>query len=556
MATVGAAVLVTYLGGLGNAFQYDDIHSIVDNPHIRTLDQWPAFFWRPQYFSAEIGGAMFRPLVVLSYALQHAVHGYWVEGFRLFNVVLHAANALLVLALLGQVGVRRRVALVGACLFAVHPVHAETVNYISSRSESMAAFFALLACWAALRGRLGQYAALLAYGFGLLCKSAVIGLPVVLAVYRWTGNTTAPPARTLAWMVGIGVAYLAGVQAHIAKALVAEPVRQLPVQWATQAKALVYYLKLLVFPWGLSVDHGFVPSSPWTVAVVLAAVFVAGLGVVVRLGYGRQGLLGLVWIAVFLGPTLIVPLNVLVNEHRLYLASVAFCLFMAQVLEPVARGKLVWALVGLLALTAYERSNDWRTPALLWGDALQRSAYMPRPYLYMAAELKREGRHEEAIAHYRRALTVNPTALTGIDARTAYNNIGATYLSMGQSEQAIEAYRKCLAIDPDYQKARDSLEALLALRHERWDPGAEGAHKRGLLYLVEGRLIEAETAFKKALALQLRPEIYMSLALVYERLDNVPEAVRVYQILSRAGATYAATAAKKIVALQKRAQRR
>ena len=68
--------LVAYAGTLGNPFQYDDMHSIVDNPAVRSLGRIPSFFVDPGTFSGDPGIAMYRPLLVTSFALNHAVSGY------------------------------------------------------------------------------------------------------------------------------------------------------------------------------------------------------------------------------------------------------------------------------------------------------------------------------------------------------------------------------------------------------------------------------------------------------------------------------------------------
>jgi hypothetical protein len=137
--------VAVYTNSLDNSFHYDDIHSLVQNPHIRSLSNLPAFFYDSQTFSGWGDRAMYRPLVLASYALNHATGGYQVRGYHLVNLVVHLLNVILVFSI-GRTVVSRQKqggaaagAYVAALIFAVHPINSEVVNYISSRSESLVA---------------------------------------------------------------------------------------------------------------------------------------------------------------------------------------------------------------------------------------------------------------------------------------------------------------------------------------------------------------------------------------------------------------------------------
>ena len=82
-------LLLVYQNALDNSFHYDDFHSIKANPHIRNLANIPAFFQRPEMFSGMAERAMYRPLVLVSYALNYWLGGLDVQGFHLFNLGLH-----------------------------------------------------------------------------------------------------------------------------------------------------------------------------------------------------------------------------------------------------------------------------------------------------------------------------------------------------------------------------------------------------------------------------------------------------------------------------------
>ena len=119
---------------------------------------------------------------------------------------------------------------------------------------------------------------------------------------------------------------------------------------------------------------------------------------------------------------------------------------------------------------AVQRSQVWRSPTALWTDAQAKGPLMPRPYLYLGDEYKVAGHNEEALKSYERALTINPSLLSGGDRLVIHNNTGAAYLALGRNEEAEAAYRRALAIDPDYSPAREALKALVAIRASAWHP--------------------------------------------------------------------------------------
>ena len=172
-------------------FHYDDFHSIVHNPHIQTLDSIPLFFVDPARFSLDEKQAMYRPLVLTSYAFNYAFGGLDVRGFRALNIAIHIVNALLLLHLVSRLYPSPTLAWSTSLFFAFHPLAVETVHYISSRSESLMALGALVALWAYVRwsekrsGGLLYLCSVLAFGFSLLSKSVGCVVLVLMPLCDW-----------------------------------------------------------------------------------------------------------------------------------------------------------------------------------------------------------------------------------------------------------------------------------------------------------------------------------------------------------------------------------
>ena len=488
---VGAVVLV-YGNTLSGGFHYDDYHSIVQNPHIRDLGNAPAFLADPGLFSGDPDKAMYRPLLLLSYALNHAVNewlgldGYEVWGYHLVNLLLHAVSACLV----GWLGMRLAgsgaAGLAAGLLFAVHPLGGEPVNYISSRSESLAGLFYLLGVSLFVRGggwriRVLSWGAL---GLGLLSKSTVITLPAVLLLYdylfvsrrQWRVLRSGWWSRHVGyWLIAAGYVGLILHNRFLTRSL-GGPVRDAWTQLLTQAEALVYYVRLLLWPVDLSVEHQFFEQGElWSLPVMASLLLCASLlYLVYRLYRGRHdlGFFLSAWGLVALLPVLVVPLNVLVNERRLYLSCAVLCLGLGWLFQcgwagrwrlggwPGGRWLLGFLLLGYGLLT-HGRNPVWSDDFSLWRDAVARAPSMPRARLYLGnahkdaaqateAEQPRLAHWRAAAAAYQRTIELDPDNELAV---RALNNLGSVHFTLQNFEVAEKAYRRAVELNPAYADA-------------------------------------------------------------------------------------------------------
>jgi protein O-mannosyl-transferase len=567
MGAVLLIVLGVYVSSLHNPFQYDDIHSILDNPHIRSLGNIPLFFVQPEMFSVHPQSAMYRPLVLVSYALNYALGEYGVIYYHATNLLVHCGNSLLVFFLLRTFGVGALGRIVGTLLFGLHPVNSEAVNYISSRSESLCAFFFLLAFLCYRRGTAGEYgyspflpAGVVCFAGAMLSKSVGI---TFIGVLLWYELLRIGEGRTLLriikwqwpfWLVGM--VYLYYTRRLVETALLEEPLRGSVVQLLTQMKALVYYLQLLLFPVKLNVEHQFILADGIAQGPVLASMlFITSLLFWLLKGnraVDRRFWVG--WVGLALIPTLLIPLNVLVNEHRLYLPMAAFAvlagLSFGRLVEMGPRRIVIAAIASLLlfGLIDRQRIQVWSSIEKLWLDSLEKSPLMPRPHIHVGDFHRANNRNEDALREYGKALSVYPRMLSGADMLVAYNNIGSTYLAMGRFAEATQAYQRALQVDSTYAKAKVSLDGLLALQADDRDPMAEKLRKQGLNLLLSNRFDEAEARLRMSLNLHNDLQTWMALGLVYERQGDHQAAIGVYEILRKmsSGTRYAETAEEKI----------
>src|SRR2546422_6736132 len=411
----------------------DDLYIIVWNPLVHSLQgAWRAF--AAPYWPPDLGGQMYRPLPLATFAVDWTLtHGHPV-WFHAMNLLWHAGVGVIVTALAfgspspeGRGGQGVRTALAAGLLFAVHPVHVEAVANVIGLGELMAAAGVCLAVYAAVV-RQNVWASGAALVLGLLSKENAVVAPALIA-WAWIIEAAPRPARrqmaafVVSWVVIAG-AYLA------VRALVLHPYARLQVTAPvflgesafagrlTALAALGDALRLLVFPLTLRVDYS--PAERTIVRALLDGRVVIGLaclalwaGLLV-MAWRRQRRVeayGLGWIAIAFLPVsnLLFSTGVLLAERTLYLPSVglAFAAGAALARLPVQRFRVALALIVL----AGGIRSGLRTP--VWHDdfSVTRSILVDSPGSYrgparMGAIYQSHRQPERALAALRTAARI------------------------------------------------------------------------------------------------------------------------------------------------------
>ncbi len=524
-----------YTNSLSGSFHYDDFHSIVENSAVRSLANIPAYFTDMELFSTDREKGMYRPVLLATFALNYAAGEYEVWGYLLVNLLIHLGCSIFV-ARIGSLLIGGSAGLLCGLLFAVHPICTEPVNYVSSRSESLAAlcYLGSFYYFAIHRdsGRVGGcWKAVIACTLGLLTKATVATLPAVLLVFDLSQRRLNSARFVWRPFIGLHAPYWIGLGLYtsvlwlsgfLPKSLGA-PVRSVDTQVWTQLKAIPYYLQLLFVPNRLNVEHQFRASNSWQEAVVILGFFlVVGL-VLLALKWGRRPPLSffILWNLVVLLPASVMPLNMLVNERRLYLVVAGSAWIFAYALRRVQKPIAV-ALLVLLALQTAARNRIWANELTLWGDAVEKAPTMRRAHANYGRALQMDGRDDEALDAYRKAIEIDPRH------GDAYNNVATLYHENGDLNEAIRWYHEALRWYPNYDEiyvnlgdahfkmgeidtAAQMFEKALSI------DGAKGStwSNYGLILMEEKRFDEAASAYAKAI------ELAPKLAEPYNNLGNV-----------------------------------
>jgi len=444
----------------------------------------------------------FRPVVNVSYALDAAVWGLDPFGFHLTGVLLHAINVALFYvfadallrdraAMQGEASAAPRAdrlaALAAAALFAVHPLMSEAVGYASARPELLCSAFVFTALLCARRAVLGRrslwwLAAAIAWVVALGSRETGAMAPV--AFFAWDRllrpgglDGEAARRRRLWWLhAPLLVLIVAGGVARILVFLERE-VGALPRQvWqhlCTELPIFWRYLRLLLWPAGQTLVH---PAqrvaSPWRPEVLLAAagiLVVAALAWRFRRRFPLAGF-GLLWFALFLAPSSLIPLVELMAEHRAYLASCGIFLlagagagwlaawWRSREKQPQrAPHALVAIVIVALAVATLARNQMWADPVMLWGDAAAKAPLTWAPQYALGDALRERGDCKGAIVAYRRAVELRS------DDPRARINLGMCLIKEGRHDDAERELRAALAVDPGSLDARNDLGFLANL---------------------------------------------------------------------------------------------
>ena len=450
-AILAFAVLATYANSLSAPFVLDDQAAIVQNRQIRNLSALGDVL--VPVADSPVAG---RPLVNLSFALNHAVGRLDVRGYRLVNLGLHIGCALLAFAVARRT-MAPLMAFAVVLLWAVHPLNSEVVNYVSQRTESMMAAFYLLTLYAAIRAsdakRPGRWT-VLAIGscwLGALCKESIATAPIMVAVYDRVflfDSWKSAFARRKGLYAGLAATWLlvaAGVTSGARSAVAGFSSGVSPWTYLlNQGPIITEYLRLSLWPDRLVAFYG------WPLPVTLADVapyvtLVALLGVATILAFFRAPAIGFLgaWFFITLAPTSsIVPVATEVGaERRMYLPLLAVVMLVvmsaAALRRRVATRQTSFA-IGLTLLTAstvalsattVKRNREYQSALTLAQTIVERR---PSPVaLHMLGEqFLQSNRTDEAIRYLREAVANG-------NSRAAYL-LGITLYNQGHYAESIE----------------------------------------------------------------------------------------------------------------------
>jgi hypothetical protein len=429
-----AAVVFAWLPAWNAPYQYDDYNTPVGDAASQSLRS----FWQQL-------PRTLRPLTKFTYALESSLGAQAASARRIVNALLFGSGTLLLGALLRHAGTPKLLLPLAACLWAIHPVHAEMVVALAGRPVLLSLVLLLASALLVLRER--PLAALLCAVLALLAReSALPWLPAcALLLAQARGVSARRIAVVTALALAAGVLLLAsssGLRALVVSAFGAPGAwNRLGLQWAALTEGT---LMLFVTPGAFTPDMEFAPAGGvrLTLILVTLASYIAAFCLVFSKTSGRElRVFALLWLCIVLPTHSIVPkLDVLTARPLaaslgplLLLASVALSPWLSRSSRRYTGAglALVTAIAVLLPLTR-ERAALYADPVSLWGDAAARTRHHVRPLINWGTLLAQSGQLEEAEAVLAEAVERDPTRY---DTRRRLNAVRRAALLRGSPSQ-------------------------------------------------------------------------------------------------------------------------
>ena len=489
-------VAVSYFPALSAGFVWDDM-VLTGSTSLRTWSGLADIWFTPSGLSQHEGH--YWPLLYTLFWLEHKLWGLTPLGYHVVNLLLHTGVVLLLWRLLRRLGVPG--AWFAAAVFAVHPLHVESVAWVIGRKDILATLFYLSSVLAYIRftemprgGRRGGHylLAMMLFVLGLLSKSITVTLPAALLLWHWWRHgrvTMADFRRTLPFfLVGLGIA-LADYAYYIGNQHTAFAYSPLE-RGLIAARALAFYAGKLLWPTGLT---GVYPRWEPNVGDVLAWSCAAGFAAVVavlwhwRRRLGRGPLTGVLFFALALSPVLgFVDFGYMwysfVADRYQYLAGIGLIAVAAGAAgracqwglgalpahrtrpARLAIGVAGAAILAVAGLLTWNQAGIYRDSVTFFTHVTTHNPQARDAHFNLGNYLQLEGRYGEVHAAYQTALARQP------DNPELLNNIGALLQKQGRHEEAIARFREALRLKPRHQKALRNI-AVALINQRRYAEG-------------------------------------------------------------------------------------
>jgi tetratricopeptide (TPR) repeat protein len=564
--------IIIYSNSFNCAFHLDDKTSIVDNMTIRDLSDLNAI-WNYSHG---------RFIAYFTFAVNYHFGELNIEGYHLFNLIIHLFNASLIYWLtlmilsspaLKQYAIikdKKIIALFTALLFVSHPLATQSVTYIVQRLASLVTLFYLLSVAFYIKSRLTQKGNFTKYGtlaialvsavLAMFTKQNAFTLPLTLILIEFCFfqnkkfSINFKDFRVLLSIAAFALITLVILSnyslSNIFTTLTPDSqnnfTRITPTNYLfTQFSVIVKYIQLLFLPINLNLDYDFrVSNSFFEIRTLLSFLFLLSLVALAIYQYKKNRIItfGIGWFFITLSvESSIIPISDVIFEHRTYLPSFGFFIILSSIIYSFLwkRYKLLAIailviIIGTNSFMTYERNEIWKSKMSLLNDVISKSPNKARPYNNRGSLFKGENKFDRAIQDFTKAIALKPNYAL------PYYNRGIVYSKQKKNENALKDYSKAIELNPDYYKAYCERGNLLQSQN-KFDRAIQDYNKAielnpnyaiaynntGIVFKKKKKLDAALENYNKAI--ELNPdyfEAYGNRGEVHLLLKNYPDAVQ------------------------------
>jgi tetratricopeptide (TPR) repeat protein len=576
-----AITLVSFEQVRNNEFiNLDDDVYVTENLHVKKGLTAEGVIWAFMTMYA----SNWHPLTWLSHMLDYSLYGMNPGGHHLTNLIFHIGNTLLLFLVLSQMtGAVWRSSFVAA-LFALHPLHVESVAWVAERKDVLSTFFWMLTMWAyfryTARPKPGRYfSVLFIFALGLLSKPMLVTLPVVLLLldywplgrFKNPMNPNGQSAFCFHLILEKVPFFILSAVSSLMTLLAAQEggtvgslgIYPLGNRIANGLVSYVNYIGKMIWPSPLAVFYPYPASLPSWQVVGAGLLLMMGSVLIIR-GAKKSPYLLVGWFW-YLG--ILVPVIGLVQagmqamaDRYMYVPLIGLFIMitwgLSDVFEKWRSRKILFAIFAGALLFVYMNLSRiqvsfWRNSITLFEHTLRVTSNNSLIHNNMGVSLVQQGRVQEAILHYNEALRIDPHF-----AKASYN-LGIALGHLGRTQEAIAAYQEALRINPNYPEAYSKVGITLAQLGNTQEAMAyykkalnikpdyvEAHNNLGVLLGRQGRTKEAITHFSEALRINPdHAEVYCNLGSTLAQEGNIEGAIHYYNEALRikpdyAGASY------------------
>ena len=472
----------------------------------------------------------YHPLTTFSLAIDYHFFKLDPKGYHLTNVILHTFNTMLAFIFIFILSGRWAAALVTALFFGIHPLHVESVAWVTERKDCLHVFFyisTLIAYVAYLKNPKPKMLWLAVFLFlpALLAKAQAASLVLVLFLLDfYAGRKLSRKVFTEKWPFFALAVIFAGLV--IQGGFSAEEFRYSGIfSWADKlflaAFSFVMYWVKIFLPVGLSCLYPYPEKTqgvfPLYIYLSLPAAALMFWLVLKKFAKNRDALFGFLFFSVLiLFMSFLLPVgHAFMADRFSYLASLGIFFMAASPGRPFfQRYKILVFLVlavytGMFVVSTRQRLYVWQNSETLWNDAIDKYPAFHKPYLYRGNYYRELGRFEKALKDYTISIRLKPDYTDG------YNNRATLFQDLGLYDPALKDYTEALKINPgitelyanranayaqkgEYDLALADYEKVL---HQR-PRDAEIYYNRGLMYYSRGDRAKAVRDFQTAVSLK------------------------------------------------------
>jgi tetratricopeptide (TPR) repeat protein len=462
-------LLAAYWNHFNNSFHFDDFHTIEQNLHLRKIENIPRFFSDATMFSNLPTHQVYRPLLTTTLAVDYLRGGgkpfaFHVTTFLFFIVYLAVLFVFYQKVFDGRFSESENTAAVmfATAVYGLHPVCAETINYIVQRAELLSTLGVVaglaIYAWRPNWRRFGIY--LVPVVLGVLAKPPALVFPILLFAFVYLFETRKVGAAVRAAIPSFMVCALLGGLLNAMNAHTFTPGGTSALHYrVTQMYVTLHYFYSFFLPLNLSADSD-MQALPglwdWRALSGLAFLTVT-VAVIYWTGRRKETTpisFGLIWFLVALFPTAWMPLAEVANDHRMFFPFAGLTIAVVQAVRLTLRkplmhraGKIVitCAAVALLLIEAravYARNEVWRNEETLWRDVTIKSPENGRGLMNYGLTLMAKGDASGALHYFERARLKLPAWFI------LEVNLGIAKGELGRDPEAEQHFLRALQLEP------------------------------------------------------------------------------------------------------------